>query len=463
MVSGKSFFAKCLLLVVFSGCASFYKLNYEFNKNFEQGNIEGASKILAQNKKAAKSKTRFLYYANQGIVEHLLGNYEESNNWLEQAYLFGEDYRTNYLNFAASYFLNPNLIVYPGEDHEHLMLLYYKALNFLKMNDYDAALVECRRLNQRLYELGDKYVSKDKYQKDAFIHNLMGIVYDASGDYNNAFIAYRNALDIYQNEYAEMFGLGVPDQLKRDLIRTGSLAGFVEEVDAYEEQFEMVYEPFTSEGGDLVFFWHNGLSPVKTEWSINFVVMEGQGGQVLFVNEELGLNFPFFYDSNDHDGASITDLKTFRVAFPKYKERTPYFTQADLQLGERYYKLELAEDINAVAFKTLNERMLEELGKGLLRVAIKKAVEKEVRKENETIGFLVGVLNFASEQADTRNWQTLPHSIYYTRVPLKEGENQLQLFTDGPRAQNEQSFTFTGVKGKTQFQTFQSLESDVAF
>lgn len=457
----KKYMYGLLLVAMLGGCASFYELNYEFNKNFEQGNIEQAASVLDQNKKAARSKTRFLYYANQGVVEHLLGNYQESNNWLEQAYLFGEDYHTNYLNFAASYFLNPNLIVYPGEDHEHLMLLYYKTLNFLKMEDYESALVECRRLNQRLFELGDKYVSEDKYQKDAFVHNLMGIVYDASGDYNNAFIAYRNALDIYQNEYAEMFGMKAPDQLKRDLIRTGALAGFPEDVDKYEAEFNIQYEPGQSEGGELVFFWHNGLAPVKDQWSINFVIVDGANGQVFFQNDELGLNFPFYYSPGDGD-ASVTDLKGLRVAFPKYVERPPYFNYADIKMDDRYFELEKAEDINAIAFKTLNERMLEELGKGLLRVAIKKAVEKQVRKENEALGFLVGAFNFASEQADTRNWQTIPHSIYYTRVPLKQGENKLELYTDG-RSEDTQTFTFMGEKGKTQFQTYQSLETDISF
>ena len=453
-----------VFLFLLSSCASFYQLNYEFNKNFEQGRIEQAADILDQNKKAAKSKTRFLYYANQGVVEHLLGNYAESNKWLEQAYLFGEDYQKNYVNFAASYFLNPNLIVYPGEDHEHLMLLYYKALNYLKLQDYESALVECRRLNQRLFELGDKYISENKYQKDAFVHNLMGIIYDAAGDYNNAFIAYRNSLEIYQNEYKEMFNLQTPDQLKKDLLRTASLAGFQEERDKFSEEFGMEYKALPpSEGGELVFFWHNGLAPVKDEWSINFVAVEGDGGQVFFQNEEFGLNFPFYYDLDDEDNASITDLTGTRVAFPKYVERQPYFDYASLEISNYYYPLEKVEDINAIAFKTLRERMLEELGKGLLRVALKKVVEKQVRKEDETLGFLVGIVNFASEQADTRNWQTIPHSIHYTRVPLNPGENEVILHAEGARAENTQTFVFTGEKGKTVFQTYQSLESNVAF
>ncbi len=447
-----------------TGCASFYEVNYEFNRNFEAGNLESAERVLEDNRKEERSKTRFLYYANRGVVTHMLGKYEESNLWLEKAYLFGEDYQKNYLNYAASYFLNPNLIIYPGEDHEHLMLLYYKALNYLKLNDYDKALVECRRLNNRLYELGDKYTSKNKYRRDAFVHNLMGIVYDASGDYNNAFIAYRNALEIYEDDYARLFDLKVPNQLKDDLMRTAYRSGFLEELRQYEKKFGYKYEKETSDGGDLVFFWHNGLAPVKNQWSITFVATGGGDGQVFFNNASMGLSFPYDFDPDDYEeNLSITDLSGFRVAFPKYVERTPYFNYGDLEVNGQFYTLEKAEDINQIAFKVLNERMLAELGKGLLRVAIKKAIEKQVRKENEGLGFLVSVLNVASEQADTRNWQTLPHSIHYTRVPLKEGSNKVEIYTDGPRSESSQEFTFRGEKGATQFHSYQSLESQVAF
>ena len=451
-----------LILFCLCSCATFYEVNYEFNRNFERGNLVAAESILDQNKREERSKTRFLYFANQGVVNHLLGKYEESNQWLEQAYLFGEDHRKNYLNFAGSYFLNPNLIVYPGEDHEHLMLLYYKALNYLRMNQLDNALVECRRLNNRLYALGDKYVSDQKFQQDAFVHNLMGIIYDASGDYNNAFIAYRNSLEIYEGDYAEMFEMKVPDQLKDDLMRTAYLAGFPEELDQYEAKFGYEYEPSTSEGGQLVFFWHNGLAPIKDEWSISFVAVDGGNGRVFFQNEQYGLDFPFYFDEDDED-VGLSDLSGTRIAFPKYVEREPYFNYGDLEVNGNYYTLEKAEDINGIAFRVLKERMLAEMGKGLLRVALKKAIEKQVRKEDDKLGFLVSAINFASEQADTRNWQTLPHSIHYTRAPLKEGENKVEIYTDGPRSEAAQTFTFTGKKGLTQFHSYQSLESEVAF
>jgi len=211
-------------LFIIQSCATYYQANYNFNQEFERGDLEKALRSLrSQNN---NSKTRFLDDVNSGLVLSLLGRYDESNTHFEEAFLYGEDYRTNYLYEAASFLTNPNFTAYRGEDHEHLMLLYYKALNLLKMNKTEEALVECRRLNIRLQQLSDRYDRDDKYRKDAFIHNLMGIIYDSNKDYNNAFIAYRNALEIYKAEYKELFGLAPPTQLQQDLLRPAWLRGF---------------------------------------------------------------------------------------------------------------------------------------------------------------------------------------------------------------------------------------------
>ncbi len=468
-------------LILFLGltisCATYYQLNYEFNQHYANGDLEAAGKLLDKNKKQANDKSRFLYFVNQGLVNTQLGNYEESNEWFEKAFLFGEDYQMNYANVAASFLVNPNTVIYRGEDHEHLLLLYYKAINYLKLSDYDAALVECRRLNNRLQVLSDKYRSDKKYRRDAFIHNLMGIIYEANGDVNNAFIAYRNSLEIYKEDYTAQFGIAVPNQLKQDLLRTAYLNGFLTELDFYEQEFGIKYDRNSHSSEELVFFWHNGLGPFKTEWSINFTVVEEQGGMVTFVNEEYGFNFPFPVADNDQR-SELTDLRFFRVAFPKYVERGVVFNQAAITHNNKKYGLELAEDINAIAFKTLEERMLQEFAQGLLRVAIKKSIERAIRGDQSSGGeksdqekrndefrdglsFLVGIVNAVTEKADTRNWQTLPHDIFYTRVPLDTGLNEviLQVSSNKVGARDNQSFTFDVRKGETVFHTFHSLEA----
>ena len=420
--------------------------------------MEKSDQILSKSKKKLTRKATFLYYANRGVVKHMLGEYEVSNELLEQGYLFGEDYSKNYLNEAASFLVNSTITEYRGEDHEHLLLLYYKAINYLKLNDYESALVECRRLNNRLNALGDKYKSDKKYKRDAFIHNLMGIIYEASGDVNNAFIAYRNSYNIYKEDYPGLFLTTVPDQLKQDLMRSAFLNGFQDELDFYERQFETKYVHKASNEGEVVFFWHNGLGPVKDEWSINFTVVDGGPGIVTFANEDMDFSFPFSYDYENDGSSSITDLDLLRIAFPKYVERRPTHARGTLSLDGRSKDLELAENVNEIAFQVLRQRMVLEFSRSLLRAALKKATEQAVQSENEGLGLLVGLVNAFTEKADTRNWQTIPHSIYYTRMPLNQGDNKVKLTLKSENGRNQiEQFSFQGQKGKTYFHTFQTL------
>jgi len=453
-----------VILLFFSSCASFYKTNQQFNRAFENGNIEQAQKVLLSNEKAANSKSRFLYYANLGVVQSMLGNFGESNKNLEKAYIYGEDYQKNYLNLAASYFTNASMLDYPGENHEHLMVLYYKALNYLKIQSYDSALVECRRLNIRLQELSTKYKSENKYKQDAFIHNLVGIIYEADKDYNNAFIAYRNAYNIYQEQYVPMFGLTAPEQLKDDLLRTASIMGFESELAKYEEEFGKKYDPSNKNTGQLVFFWHNGLGPVKSEYSLNFAVLRGEGGLFTFKNDENDISFPFYLggDENEDDRKKLSDLEFFRVAFPKYLERPLVFQNAQLEVNGKTYPLFKAEDINAIAFKSLRERMLQEFSKSLLRMALKKATEYAAREKSDDLGTAISLLNFITEKADTRNWQTLPHGIYYSRVFLPEGNSQVTLNMKGRQGNEEkQQFNVDVQKGETVIQSYHALDAGI--
>lgn len=456
----------CISILVFSvlivGCATYYQKSQIFQEQFVKGEIEAANKTLDKSKKAEKDKNRLLYFFQKGVVLQMLGQYDESNQFFEKAYIFSEDLRKSYSKEAASLLTNPNIKPYKGEDHELVLMHYFKVLNFLRMNQYDEALVECRRINNKLNLLNDRYEKKkNRYKQDAFAMNLMGITYEASGDINNAFIAYKNAWEAYDQDYRVYFETEVPDQLKKDLLRTAYLNGFNDELGKFEEKFGLKYKHEPAIGGELLFFWHNGLGPVKDEFSINFFIVKGQGGVVMFVNEELGLSFPFPLPPMGQSSGGLGDLKFVRVAFPKYLERKPYYRSAELILDKSTHPLELAENINEIAFKTLDDRMLRELGNSLMRLALKQAAEQQVRNQNENVGALLSVINAASEKADTRNWQTLPYSISYARVPLNVGSNQLKMNAYSPQKsrKKEQVFTFQVENGQTIFHIYNSLES----
>ncbi|MCG8582845.1 MAG: hypothetical protein MI866_23200, partial [Bacteroidales bacterium] len=256
------------------------------------------------------------------------------------------------------------------------------------------------------------------------------------------------------------FGVNVPDQLKNDLMRTAHQLGFGSELDFYENKFGYKYEPEDPDKGHLVFFWLNGFGPVKDEWSINFTNTGYNDGWITLANEEHGLTFPIYIgNKSSNDQAAFKNLSFLRVAFPKYSERKPMFTQANITVNGERYPIELGENVNAVAFQCLNDRMVREMAAGIARLATKKALEQVARNENENLGTIVSIVNAMTEKADTRNWQSLPYSISYCRIPLDEGMNSVELNTSG-RLQNSVPFNFDIKKNQTTFFAFHNLESE---
>ncbi|HSV89200.1 MAG TPA: hypothetical protein VLH61_11215 [Bacteroidales bacterium] len=455
-----------LLLVIWlllSGCMPYYIRQGEFHNHFRRGELEDAAKILERNREASRRRNRLLFVLNQGVVQHMLANYSESNIYFEEAYVLGEDGSRKVADEALALLTNPGVLEYRGEDFELLMVHYYKAMNFLQLGNLDAALVECRRMNIKLNALNDKHQGQRKYQRDAFIHNLMGIIYEAAGDYNNAFIAYRNAFEVYSNDFSRLFGIESPLQLKKDLIRTAHLTGFYDQRVYFENRFGFSNTESLPEDneGQLVFFWQNGLGPVKEQWSINFSLVRGEEGLVHFVNDEMGLSFPFVIPSNQATG-NLGDLRVIRVAFPRYVERRPVFASAKLRGSDRMADFELAQSINAIAFQSLHDRMFRELSTALLRLALRQAAEKSLRRRNENLGSLFGLVGAITEQADTRNWQTLPHSVYYTRLALPPGLNEiiLELFDSSGKLYHEIPISVNIRAGQTTFINYHTLHSN---
>lgn len=440
---------------------TWHQKNIAVFNQIQSGNIEKADKILAKDKKSQEGKNRILNLLDRGVLNHMMGNYRQSIVFFKEADVIIEDYRKSLGNEAVALLTNPMAKPYLPEDFEVIMINFYQSMNYISLGQWDEALVECRRANIKLNQLNDKYKDhKNKYQQDAFIHLLMGLIYDAQKDYNNAFIAYRNSLNIFEKDYLENFGFGAPEQLKKDVLRTAYKTGFYDEVSFYETKFGMALDPQTMDDGSLVFFWMNGLGPVKAEWSLTFAKEGGGLGYINFVNEEMGIDFPFYLDDlSANERSRLDDISITHIAFPKYTTRPPVYHSATLLTADKTYPLELTEDINAIAYKVLQDRMFRDLGNSLLRVALKKTIENTVRDKDKTIGFLVGILNTATEQADTRNWQTLPFSISYCRAFLPPGEHQLKLRTNSERGGDEHNLRISIKEGRLRFFGFHTIES----
>lgn len=147
-----------------------------------------------------------------------------------------------------------------------------------------------------------------------------------------------------------------------------------------------------------------------------------------------------------------------------------HYSTAILSNGQQDVSFEKAEDINELAFKTLNERFLKEMGKVLTRLAVKKSAEYALRqsakgngkdgKDNsllQGLGIGMQLYSLLSEKADTRNWQSLPASISYTRIPLQKGSNTITLSLKGANGASEtKTIEITG-NGRLQFYNYSTL------
>ena len=422
-------FILLFIAILCIGCFSYYNRNHKLNTAFESKNYKEAQDILSSKKWEKKQHNILLYYLNKGMVLHKLGLYKESNEYFQKADYFIEDFREKYWLSAASLAVNATVKPYGGENHEKILLHYFTTLNYLLLNDFEGALIECKRMNIKMENISSYYKNNNKYHRDAFAHLLTGLVYEAQKDYNNAFIAYRNAYDIYKNEYVTLLNEQIPQQLKLDILRTAALSGFSSEVLYYEKEFGIKNNPEYNQSSFFVGFSNEGLCPVKQKFDLDFLITKDKNGNMLFANLETGLIIPVALGNNQNKENDLLKLKVIRISIPKYVSRTEENRNLSLKLNNTTYSVETVENIDAIAHQSLKDRMIKELGETLLRFALKRIAEQKASQSSEGLELALNVLNTITEQADTRNWQLLPHSIKYVKIPVNNSKNQIIVST----------------------------------
>jgi hypothetical protein len=470
----RAWVASLSMLVLFCSCASYNQRLTTYYAQLENKQYNKALHTLNKTRFIQRERNKLLYYFEKGRLFYLLQQYDSSNTYLNLADNLIETNRRSVGDIVKANLINPMMQTYLGEDMERFMMHYYKGLNYLFLNQTGEAVVEARRITLAENDQGDKFNNKiNRYSKDAFALNLQGMLYEANGDINNAFIAYRNAADVYLEAKGNYYGVTLPEQLKQDVLRTARQMGFGSEEQRYEKLFNSSLKADTADGGYLLLFIERGLAPVKKE--SNFVIgSNGNGLSSFYYLDERGgqVNIPFdysYYSINQND-AALQNFRTFRVAIPYYEVRYSNNAPIQVEANGQTFLSETAQDINTTATSILKERMLKEIADALARQLVKKLTEKaaqkaaeETSKKNskekdeakkkekakeagEITGLLVNLINTATEKADTRNWQSLPAYIQYVRIPLHKGENKIAIKGLG------EEVTIAG-KGGLQFMT----------
>jgi hypothetical protein len=253
-----------LLMPVLYSCVSYNQRMAVYYNQLESKQYDKAMRTLDKTKLIKRDRNKLLYYFEMGKLYHLKKQYDSSNSFLNKADHFIETERKTAGDVLKANLINPMMATYLGEDMERFMMHYYKGLNYLYTNQTSEAVVEARRITLANNAQSDEFNNKtNRYSKDAFAMNVQGMLYEAASDINNAFIAYRNAADVYLKSNKKYYGVSLPNQLQQDVLRTANLMGFESEQQQYEKLFNTTLQKDTSAGGYLILFVERGMAPVK--------------------------------------------------------------------------------------------------------------------------------------------------------------------------------------------------------
>jgi hypothetical protein len=444
-------------LVFLTGCSPSANRYLLIEQSLLAGDPVKAASIVEQDKEEYGEKSRLLYGMDRGLTLQLAGDYRQSNMVLEQAEEVVEQLYTRTIRSETAAFLtNDNALPYEGDAYEHVLINVVKALNYAAQGDLTEALVEARRIDHRLNVLGDRVKESNGYRNDGFARYVSGILYEAAGDLNNAFIAYRNAFEAYE----AMRGwsrVPYPPSLPADVQCMAEALGLTAELEGYRGKFpDAVWEPASARRqlAQVVMISYNGRAPEKEDRYIDLPISLNALQLVL-------LNRGLSQSSRQRDRAVADSVlyglsgRVVRVALPRlvsHKTQVPFeiMTLKDAQERPLTVRSEPVHSVTALAEKSLADRMPAITAKALARAASKFAMAEAAtigaqqaagRDAGPWVGLLVGLLTkgFAvmSEEADKRSWRTLPDEIHVARARVAPGRYQVTIRPSGQRAATE--------------------------
>jgi hypothetical protein len=158
-------------LFVSCATASFHRVDGAL----DGGNYEESVRLLANNRSSLySSRDGILYYLDKGMLTHYAGLYAESSDLLQAGErAIEEAYTKSIVQELGTYLLNDTVRDYAGEDYEDIYINAFNALNYYHRGDLEEAMVEVRRLNNKIRNLSNKYgVFTSELQKKAMDESL---------------------------------------------------------------------------------------------------------------------------------------------------------------------------------------------------------------------------------------------------------------------------------------------------
>jgi hypothetical protein len=384
------------LVILFISCATtdpFIPVDYLVDR---EDFAQGADTLEEKSKAIYREKDKVLYFLDKGMLAHYGGDYQESSALLQQGeQAIEENFAVSISQEIGTFILNDKTREYDGEDYEDLYLNVFNALNYYHRGDMEGAMVEIRRMNNKLRDLSVKYgqlmtsmqkmalergteippnpEAPVKFSNSALARYLgmlfyrgAGMMDDARIDQDQLRIAMADAPAIYRNPVPSSIAdeLAIPDGMAR-----------------------------------LNILSFTGRSPVKDEEAL----------RVLLGNAWIKVALPV-----------MTPRPSMVVSI-----------ETEMDSGETF-TLELLEDISTIVTATFAQKKSLIYTKSVLRASVKGIAASifnaaaDSSNSNRTLLFTVlgigsQILAEASEQADLRMARYFPGRAYVGGINLEPG------------------------------------------
>ena len=393
----------CLALLLCS-CASTGSFSPVENE-LEQSHYAAGAELLGEKRDSLyTSRDTILFLLDKGMLAHYAGMNAESSRLLEDAErAIDEAFTKSITQGIASLMINDNSLDYSGEDYEDIYINVFNALNYYHRDNIEGAMVEIRKMTNKLQHLAVKYdvvlsglqrmaldeglpqLPSNSQSTEQFANSALGrylgmLFYRGAGLYDNARIDRDWLLAAFANA-PEVYGFPVPSSINGELeIPQG-----------------------TARLNVLAFA---GLSPIKKENVTRIPLLTG--GWV-------------------------------KIALPQMASRHSSIARVDLVFDSgEIHNLELLEDIDAVAraafrqreqviyLRTVIRAMLKGVSSSALRIAARET-DGSTSLVLDLLGFIAQIFAEASESADIRVSRFFPARAYVGGINLPPGSYTFQV------------------------------------
>ncbi|HLB58570.1 MAG TPA: hypothetical protein VJL87_00605, partial [Bdellovibrionota bacterium] len=241
-------------LILFTGCATYQQKVARGVGELRSGKPELAAAEFKKNAEA-EGKDQLVYLFEYATALQAAGKYDESTKSFLHADRLAEfkDYHS-ISRVGGSLLLSEEMIQYKGENFEKVLINAFLAINYMMKRDPENALVEIRRLNEKLKIDTSAGPAANQYQ--SFIRYLSGLLWEDEGKWDDAYIDYEAA-------YKQQIPISY---IYRDLIWSAQKAKREDAIQKWKARFPNEKpDPRRDDPsyGELVVIYQQGMGPQK--------------------------------------------------------------------------------------------------------------------------------------------------------------------------------------------------------